>query len=79
MKRVTLVILRLRDWDSMYTFYPRHSTDKSWPREDEAERKELVRLSKLISSGILGFKARMEEFMESPEDLDELCFMVRTL
>jgi hypothetical protein len=40
---------------------------------DEAKRKELVRISKLISSTIPGFTAQMAEFMEHPEHLEELC------
>jgi len=40
---------------------------------DEAKRKELVRIGNLTASVIPGFKAWMDEFMESPEHLEELC------
>jgi hypothetical protein len=44
---------------------------------DEVKRKDLARIYNVMSLIVPRFKARMEEFLESPEHLDELCSRVR--
>lgn len=50
--------------------------DKYWHRIDEEKRKDLLRIYNITSSIIHGFKTRMEEFLDNPERLEELCSRV---